>query len=832
MAFKFTNLEQYYSKNKAGKEAVNNQTAHDYTTTGPVNNQTSHNYTTAILKPKMAGQAFTTQTVAIHNISSPSDRKSIFSFNGSKGTTNHMNNYDTGYLNVSPNPDKRDGTSAFEFSETMPNGGASYQTYTRLKYNSHFADPGTAAKKNKLSDTQLVDVYHKRVNGTDFVDLRSEAERNNMQSSLWLRAPFVQRGMQRGEDNPKGPLERINMLTAPVIDTVRVVKFLGSPKGLLFMAKQVGLQLTNPKGEFLSAFHSSRIFNPLAFALQIPLTQFGVHIDRHFLGPANTLKSNYEDRVFQKNKLQDGEQNRLVQLSTLDIENGMEIPMLSGIMGPHSFFGIGKTTIFKHTSGAPISLRGAILNKLSAAIPFAGGLAAASQFSSALTEGGEDESGTPNLQGHLEASASTLFDGYTKTMANAGTNEGDSDPSGVNDGFYMTSNYDQLSQGIGNDLKTSKYGSPEALSKDTAFEQSKFGLNEAIEPSALTNDGRDLLVNFQPAEGPIDPSGKIPGTYKTTTYEQKKEEHGNDLVADGIYGPSSRQGTFSGSKFAEDSDIMGAPTAIKNDGGKLFVKSPANSGEVALGRPIQKFDVFSYMDMDKFRKQPSISFRDFRTKDPDDSYEGNLIATRNLKEYGKTATHEYGTNTFDQVTSTDPDVVKVMIGDVWFRAYINDFTDKLTTGYSEVSYTGIATKGKQYDNISRAWTLDIAMPAFTALDLQYNYKRLNAIMQLAAPKTSGEHAGGQLTTITVGDLWIEMPTILTSVDYDVNNDIGWDIGISGLEEQITAMKTTSTKILPMYFDLKLGGDFLGDVDGSVWNSTSNFFAESNWSDIT
>ena len=119
MAFKFTNLEQYYSKNKAGKEAVNNQTAHDYTTTGPVNNQTSHNYTTAILKPKMAGQAFTTQTVAIHNISSPSDRKSIFSFNGSKGTTNHMNNYDTGYLNVSPNPDKRDGTSAFEFSETI-----------------------------------------------------------------------------------------------------------------------------------------------------------------------------------------------------------------------------------------------------------------------------------------------------------------------------------------------------------------------------------------------------------------------------------------------------------------------------------------------------------------------------------------------------------------------------------------------------------------------------------------------------------------------------------------------------------------------------------------
>ena len=734
MAFNFKGLKDYYSKTNVATSVI-------------ANNQVSHAYNKQIQEAKIVG------------IAKPSDRKSIFQFGAGGGSSNHMNNYETGYLSVSPNPDQRDGITAFKFSEDMPTGGSSYQTFTRLKYNAHFADPGTAAKKNKLSDTELVDVYHKRIGTTDFINLRTEAERNNPQSPLWLRQPFVQRGMQRGEDNPKGPLERINMLTAPVIDTVRVVKFLGSPKGIIFMLKQQGLAMTNPKGEFLSPLHSSRIFNPLAFALQIPLTQFGIHIDRHYLGPLNTEDSNYEKRIFKKNKLQDGKQNRLVKLSKLNVQPGMPILPLTGIMGPHSLFGLGKTTHFKHTSGKPASLLGALAN-----------------------------------------------------MVGLGGNEGD-----TNDPYTGEAPY---KSGMA-------WGASSDAAQGTDLEKI---IDDPLEKLKVWGDAP--ISNMDMESGDIDKSGKNPGTYLTTTYAEKAEENGNDIVRDGKYAPESRQGTFSGSKFKEDNDIMGAPTALRNDGQEIFVTSPANSGEVAAGRSKEIFDVFSYIELDQFRKQPAISMRDFRTKDPDDSYEGNLIATRNLKEYGKTATHEFGTNTFDVVTAENPDVVKVNIGDVWFRAFINDFSDKVTTGYSEVSYTGIATKGKQYDNISRAWTLDLAMPAFTALDLQWNYKRLNAIMQLAAPQTSGEHAGGQITNITLGDLWIDMPTIITSIDYDVDNDAGWDIGIAGLEEKISEMKTTSTKILPMYFNLKIGGDFLGDVDGSVWNSTSNFFNESIWSDIT
>ena len=905
-------------------DIVNDQTPHDYTTAVTANNQTVPTFTTEILRPKPRGATHEIAAQEVSTVTSAEfshDRKPIFDFNGSSGQLQHMNNFDSGFLTFDPSPDKRDGNTNFTFPQKMPPGGTTYQTFTRLKYNAHFAKADnesgiagvTLARKNKLSNSELVDTFHKTVNGQPFVDLRSEAERNNPESPLWLRQPFIQRGMQRGEDNPKGILERINMLTAPVIDTIRVAKFLGSPKGLLFMLKNVGLQLTNPKGEFASPLHSSRIFNPLALALQVPATMLGIHIDRHFLGPFNTDNSNYEKRVFQKNKLLDGEQNRLVKLSKLDLQPGMEIGMLSGLMGPKSFFGIGKTTMFKHTSGAPIGMGAALINTLTSAIPFAGGLAAGA-FSAALTGGGEDESETLDLEALLEQDKGTLFDGETKLISSGkeGTADGNIDPSEVNPGYYLTSTYEEIEaagadQTTGNEARyetdklknyrageddtTSKFGTgegiePSAYSKpaedfltlkpenhnavapidasgtvtgtfkttthqeireaakgdttkygvQTGFDQSKFGTSDAEQPTATTNTDASKSVAFQPSTGPIDKSGKVTGTFKTNTYADISAEIG-DTDTGAKYNPvpvpgvdATYTGTYLNSKFGEDdTQFDGKANVKKNTSATLQSVIPLpNEGEIAPGKGVnQTFNVFSYTDVSAFRA-PHAGFRDFRTKDANDAYANNLVS-RKVLDYGNVGSGK-GLNSYDNVSDDNPGIVKVKIGDVWFRAYIKDISDKLTTGYTDVSYTGIATKAKQYDNISREWSLELAMPAFTALDLQYNYKKLNAMMQLAAPETSGNHAGGQLTEVTVGDLWDEMPTILTGIDYTINNDAGWDIGITAAEEE-TPYKTSSEKVLPMYFDLKLTGAFLGDVDGSVWNSTSNFFKESIWSDI-
>ena len=219
---------------------------------------------------------------------------------------------------------------------------------------------------------KLANHYHKNIGKNPFKDIRSEAELHNPQTPLWLKAPLMQRGIQRGKDNPSG---KINFISAPIIDTARVGKYLASPDGLLFMAKQFGLQASNPKMEFGVDIHPNRIFNPLTFLGQIPANLIGLHMDRHGAGVANQPETNYEFIVKTNNKI---DRNRLLQLaqdmgvgrfdkaaSPIKVPKGIAkineildklggllnrgagepIKRLSGIMGPNSLFGIGRTTI-------------------------------------------------------------------------------------------------------------------------------------------------------------------------------------------------------------------------------------------------------------------------------------------------------------------------------------------------------------------------------------------------------------------------------------------------------------------------------------------------------
>ena len=183
-----------------------------------------------------------------------------------------------------------------------------------------------------------------------------------------------------------------------LIDAMRIGKFLTNNP--LWIAKQVGLQLSNPKlesprgtlalvtlGNTLSAatggiVQPSRIYNlGINTLAQVPSNAVGVHFYRHGLGPVMDDQSKYEAIVRNNNEstlFGFGEsQNRLLRLKDkLNIESGTtplirggiasgilnilsQVPALSGIKkilsnntpideyltGPGSFYGIGSTLI-------------------------------------------------------------------------------------------------------------------------------------------------------------------------------------------------------------------------------------------------------------------------------------------------------------------------------------------------------------------------------------------------------------------------------------------------------------------------------------------------------
>ena len=149
-------------------------------------------------------------------------------------------------------------------------------------------------------------------------------------------------------------------------DTLRIGKFLvDPPRGPLFIAKQIGLQLSNPQlerrsdaaGQILGKIGPTRIYNlGINTLAQIPLTAFGGHITRHGFTPVLNEGQLYSN-VVKVNDAKDtyGVNNRLVLLKDKLVAAGENttVNIKQYVSGPGSIDGIGQTTIrrFDNTLG-------------------------------------------------------------------------------------------------------------------------------------------------------------------------------------------------------------------------------------------------------------------------------------------------------------------------------------------------------------------------------------------------------------------------------------------------------------------------------------------------
>tara|TARA_R110000782_G_scaffold34365_1_gene82109 strand:- start:581 stop:2374 length:1794 start_codon:yes stop_codon:yes gene_type:complete len=173
-------------------------------------------------------------------------------------------------------------------------------------------------------------------------------------------------------------------------DVERIGKFLITPKGISFLAKQVGLQLSNPKmnapmGGLVSVSDANqRTYNVGVNTLaSIGTAGTGVYFDREGLIPGRhkgyidakggflgtNLFADDKDPNRSKNQRRNKQENRLLYLFQDKIEdnigrlsgNGEELYSYGG--GPKSLYGIGKTTIKRYTdTGGAISYKAHDLN--------------------------------------------------------------------------------------------------------------------------------------------------------------------------------------------------------------------------------------------------------------------------------------------------------------------------------------------------------------------------------------------------------------------------------------------------------------------------------------
>jgi len=160
---------------------------------------------------------------------------------------------------------------------------------------------------------------------------------------------------------------------ASITDQLRISKFINdTPKGPLFIQRQIGLQLTNPKIEtrkinlnsfgllgniLTSAFNvfndltpgPTRLYNEGKNTLsQLPLTAFGTHFERHGLSPIQDDNTKYLAVVRNNN---DNGNNRLLALKTKLIKPGITNPRAGNVILGTANAILGAVNVFNTVIG-------------------------------------------------------------------------------------------------------------------------------------------------------------------------------------------------------------------------------------------------------------------------------------------------------------------------------------------------------------------------------------------------------------------------------------------------------------------------------------------------
>jgi hypothetical protein len=191
----------------------------------------------------------------------------------------------------------------------------------------------------------------KSILGTWAVTRRSPSPIDNqytkfdLQQASWnptyMKQPYVTRGIQNGVEPERwgstfdDGLIRGGAVTAAsrlLYDTIRLGKFAASPKGLLWITKQVGLGLTRPNG-------LNRIQTGVKSLLSLAGNATGVRFPAH--GAFSITK--YEDAVLGKGAVLPELGDRLPKLKTKLFNGSLIIDNSWG--GPNSLYGIGTTKI-------------------------------------------------------------------------------------------------------------------------------------------------------------------------------------------------------------------------------------------------------------------------------------------------------------------------------------------------------------------------------------------------------------------------------------------------------------------------------------------------------
>jgi len=566
----------------------------------------------------------------------------------------------------------------------------------------------------------------------------------------------------------------VGAIGASVVDTLRIGKFLTDfPKGPLFITKQIGLQLSNPRLEskelgtnqatsgqgffnnvsnlvskianrIENAVGPTRIYNlGINTLAQVPINAIGGHIVRHGFLPIEDESKYYFNVVRDNNFVNNN--NRLVRYSKELIGNSNDIDSYLG--GPSSVYGIGNTTIRRRGDYIWLN-QDTTANKFATTESFI-----LSNDLAGKTRGDNGNIEPVQMEYRFKGASN-----FSSSIYASGSFPALGDPIGLDD-RNAVSNINEDKTGIYHWNKNSPVESIKI--KDTIdynlSEKTGSIFSDSDFPTLPTLINNNTPFFFNPATSADKNLKQF--TSRLGNNDLPELKNINDTVSGS--GPSSYPGTNANSVQNKDG-VLSLPALVYN------YPNPALKKYSEIKQQVDRKNVVKQTN---FKTTPVFNNRDSKI-------------------------FKYNTGakiTFNRVNDRqlDKDEIKVIFSPIQpftgkespiqFLAYITNYSEDYNSDWGDVKYVGRAESFYIFKGFKKTVSLGFHVPCFKSAELTENHAKLfklggkSLAYALAGQYNEDSLLGGVIIKLTVGNYLVNSPGIITSLKFDIVDGSSWDL---------------------------------------------------------
>jgi hypothetical protein len=658
---------------------------------------------------------------------------------------------------------------SLKYGQDQPGGGSSGQPFITTNVN----DPhGTRVNFGSNSILNLVGI-----NSIPLIpNVSSALNRSNIGRLIG--------GFLNSDDFIRGGA--IGSVQASINDAFRIGSFLLSPpKGPIFIAKQIGLQLTNPKLEVKKGLAGvaagtlapggllgtvtggvlgpTRIYNlGINTLAQTGVNAFGLHFVRHGLGPVQNDDTKYEAVVTFNNNSPNSIQNRLVELknkfSLGDNQTNLVLtPRLTRTVNTVlSAFNALAGTNFTPVNYTPAQLTidkyltgpGSIYGIGSTIIP--------------RTSFTEDK---------LQIDRLARLQNTTLRLSQNNVNY--YNIQGVSQQYFTPIQIDEF-----NSIDVARPTAKPSTLDTATYSTTKTSAIALTVTNNVISSQNGTLLNAQ-VTNTIPVQNATYRRYKQIVDSKKLRErtftvNGNQVNEFGLYGTNNPDQIVSGIIGRE---VLPTVTTypIYSNGDKIVkINIPWNkvTRELRVGSGLQ----------DQINLTPIFNSVSGSLPDKVTIYDPTIQKRieHNINDLVKFR--------IQAIAGSNPQSSNYMI----FRAYITQFSDNTDAAWSSVKYSGRGEDFYIYNGFSRKIQISFKVAALSAEEMKPMYQKLNYLMSNLMPDYENNLMRGPLVKMTVGN-WIDSQVgVLNSISYNVPQDSPWEIA---LNEPLPGASGVDTKML-------------------------------------